>query len=130
MYLDAASASNMIAVSTENRSKMREKEIKNNPWFDIKKECMEYKKRYTKAQNVFRRNETDQNRDEMIRKGKSYNYINRKKKQSYLQALHSDIRKLKSETPNDYWNIINKKDNICVKSRNLSVQDFLDILKT
>ena len=106
ILIEAAKASGMI--KTKRKKRMYVKSNK-KVWFD--KNCKIKKKIYNKLR---KKDDASKNLNPEIKNltksaAKEYKKTVRKCYNNYIKNFHDNLRKLKSNSPKDYWNLINKQ---------------------
>ena len=81
---------------------------KNKPWFD--QTCKLSRARYNRQRNAYLNNRNDNNLFQAMKTAcKEYKTTTRRAEKRYKKAIISDLKTTKSQDPQKYWSIINKK---------------------
>ncbi len=106
IYKEDSCDSGIISVFNNVHNKKYKKKSPSQPWFN--KKCTVNHKEVFRAKHVYRRINSDCNRNKLTQERFEYRKVIKKAKNEYAAEIHTQLRNLKSTCPKDNWAMAEK----------------------
>jgi len=107
VFIQPAKCTGMYKKFQVNETKSKkQRRYKREDWFNV--DCEHKRKIYLKLKNEFQIGITLAVQDDLDAAFKQYKKLVKKSKKEFTKSFHSKIRSLKTRSPKDFWDILNK----------------------
>ena len=115
----------------KKRANKQSRKYSHNKWFDSA--CESKRKEFLSMKNKIRTTKNSLEKEQLARqyrvKNREYKKFIKKAKNKYNKVFQKKLRELKSKSPKDYWNIINRSSDAKGITGKIAMSTFLDHFK-